>query len=264
VTLKFPHGLTKVCREKKLLTLVKFWYQLKKQSTNGYLSKGSLSSLNCHHSQFWPKLKKLSQLGYIRLYKNGYALVSYDCLWKSLGYTYSFKRKEETIERRNNFRILKVSDTEIDYVWDELDRLLVFNSFKRQEKATSTVTTTMPKYTKEYINGSLNHVYSVIIDGSIEQKAESALNLFKFKNANLDVSLSCKGFARILGYKSSYSGHLHQHKFYEPVKRCVKVITEWNDYFGKETVKQLRSLHHRPFFYDKSSGGIYLQLCNQI
>lgn len=263
MVLKFPHGLTKVCRERKLLTLVKFWYVLKAQSTNGYFPKGSLSNLDCN-SQLWPNLRKLVKFGFIRPYKNGYALVSYDKLWKCLGYTYSFKRKGFTLERRNNFRILKAPSTEIDFVWEELDRLLVNDCFKKQEKAVSTVLTTMPKYTKEYINGSLNHVYSVTMDGTMEEKACSALNLFQSQKVNLDVSLSCKGFARILGFKSSYSGHKHQHQFYEPVKRCVKVITEWNDLMGIEAVKQLRKLYHRPFFYDKSSGGIYLTLCNQI
>jgi len=262
---KLPYGLTKVCREKKLLTLVKFWYKLKTQAKNGCLVKGSLIHVSDESlSQIYSKLKKLQQLGLLRPYKKGYLICSYDSLWKYLGYSYSFKRKGEKRERRNNFRILKVPSSELDYAWDELDRLLIFDSLKKQEKAISTVKASMPKYTQEYVNGSLNHVYSVIIAGTIEEKAISALNLFQLNNVNQDVTLSSKGVSKVLGYRSSYSGYTHLQKFYNPVLRCIKICSEWNDFFGKETAKQLRSKFHKPFFYDKMSGGVYLRISSLI
>lgn len=267
---KMPEGLTRVCRERGVLTLVKFYYQLKTLTIEGFIPKGkALPMIQKKYpqstSQVYVKLKKLSELGFVRINRTGYSLVSYDSLFKSLGYTRSYKRTKTNQVRHNNFKLQKFSTSELEYCYDELDQIEVIKSLQKQAYRIKSSKVTMPNIRNDYVdmNKGSRLVYFPNIKGTLEERGIQCMNLFMVKDVNTDITLSCSGVARCLGFRSSNSGWRWETILFRPIKRCVLVIKELNKFLGTQMLKSLTHLSPN-FFYDEYSGGIYYRLSNQF
>lgn len=175
--LKVPEQLFKKANERGLFSLLQYWYKLKCLNIEGYF-KGNYTSfiaqkLNISIKTAYAIIAKMIELKWIVKQSNGISLVKYDLLWKHFDLVRSYTSK---------FKIFKVQSTLkyfVEYVAAEEIRL----NLQRQN------------YVLDKKINKLNAKLKVTLDAD-KKLIESELGIL------YDVTLSCRGIARLLGFKS--------------------------------------------------------------
>jgi len=230
--IKVPEGAIRLANELGILVDLKFYYQLKVINEEGCFKKGSVVPLiqknyNFSQSSIWRKIKRLSKLGLINKDKNSYHLVRYDKLFEILGYDLTQNNKTKRI---GNFKIFKLSLKKIDnliayvakeeidlnldrqayQVWQKIRSNSEFKKLLRKER-------TQPRSLKD-IRGFIDKLYnnsnkvesientkqSKIATRYIEESKKHSLKNNSY--CNLDITLSNRGIAKLLGFRTTLKG----------------------------------------------------------
>lgn len=198
--LKVPPGAYKKANEMGILNEFLFYYSLKSINIEGCFPRGSIvlisEKVGVSIITVKRNLKKLEVLGW--LVKNGTSrnLVSYDHVFKSLGYDL------------DSLKLFRVST---DNFRDNLFVKEIENNFKSQEAAivnkhiakiadTEKTSSTLNKTLRKNFNRSRELYWQI-------KNIRKERYLGK---VNYDVTLSCAGLSRLFGYSSSMQGHLIQ------------------------------------------------------
>ena len=194
-----------------------FFYQLKSLTIEGRFQKQDILKLFQNkyvisYSNFRLKLNNLIKLGWVEELEKEYKLIKYDKFFEMMGYERerfsAIKRLKFIIQIPNRYKIFKIETNKltnlVQYVAYEEIKL----NFKRQAFAilqdlkTNPLKKTIQKKLKGKLRlndlSSFNDLNRVLIE---------VLNLPKFvKTSKYDISLSCKGIAKLMGFTSVTMG----------------------------------------------------------
>jgi hypothetical protein len=249
--LKVPEGLIKKSNQFGFLPDVIFWYQLKSLNIEGKLIKGKIETLlfkkfGYSHSSTWRKIKNLVDYGWLRPDKNEYKIISYQLFFCKLGY--KFEEKID-IKGYNNviknykplFKINKIEVSKLPYFFEYCAYQDIKFNFQKQAYV----------ILRQIKKNPGNPIYQSIIQKKILEKVKlSDINSFDLinqfiiesrkeetwkKTSDFDITLSCQGLSKLLGYSSSYTGHAIQQRLdylglIKVEKR--KVLMETTDFFA--------------------------------
>lgn len=239
--LKIPEGAIRRANELDCLKDLEFYYELKALRDNGFFRKGEIVSLvkknyGTSESSVWRKIKRLLNIKLVRRYREGYRLVNYDTLFEYLGYDleYNFIR-----ERKGSFKIFKIDKRNVSelitYTAKEEIKLnltrqafKVFKSVSKQDRFKElhrNHTQIKPKSLKE-IQFIIDELYKGIDKVEYLREIKASKDLTKYiemtqktdienEYVNLDIALSNRGIAKLLGYKSQESGFKIQKRLVE-------------------------------------------------
>lgn len=240
IQVKVPYRLLQKANEQGVGSDVEFYYQLKSLTPHGSFIKGTVVPIiqekyGYSSASIWRKIRRLRELGWMRNNKLAYHLSSYDTIWKSLGY--NLKR-----DKRGNLKF-------------PLSRFVLTN-FKSQ-CAQHDIHINLKKQTL-HVRKNLQHAelrkddYTAMqncdtfdlrlkLDALGQKRPVDIVRAYErsIENANLedalmkdvprcnpDITLSCKGVAKLLGHESASTGHriiktLEQNKLIDVRRRVV-------------------------------------------
>jgi len=259
ILLKVPEGLIRKANEEKILNDVIFYYQLKSLTIEGHFKKNGLirlvqSKFRISESSIWRKVKKLVELGYLIKSKEGYSLIRYDAFFKSLHYDIAVCTKSKSIfgtmvryKRRGSFKIFKILVQNLDNFLSYIAYEEIKLNFQKQEynicKSSNNLSLLIPKKKLNYYQ---------YINKLLQMKLQNHYIKTKMKHQfinfiNTDVTLSCLGLSKLLGFLSSRSGYLIE-------KNLVKLGLI-------DIQKRLVLYETNPFMFRKSGLG---DVCNNF
>lgn len=249
--IKIPEGLVRKARQQGVYRTIMFWYKLKPIYKLGRFSKKDFYQTVHQYYQISDSnirlhLNKLIELGLIKVSKEFYQLISYDKLFTHFNYDLSYKRVNKRILRKGNFAIDKVDLTDISVLEDRIDCGEIKLNIRRQEHKIKAVSKkTMPNIPKKETIISNGPRSKCSFDGSSIEISKTALLKVKDhfivtnnqQKVNIIIGISCKGIAKLLGYKSTKSVHDLKyraanygliHMFDQSVifKKCCNILDE--------------------------------------
>lgn len=221
--LKIPQGAYRRAKERKILRQVAYMLELKTiLPSHGFLSNKDINDLPDHlgcRRTIKRNLSACISANLIKRTRHGYRLVSFDALCQELGYDLSESKTTRNRIRRGSFKIHRIPldrTPDIKMV-DIMAKLDLQDNLKSQVKAAYT------RYRQDLLNDHkvplkraghaemtdrLNtdcpeDVYIVKSSQIAKEKLQEhdVLSSEKYLKgyANLDITLSCEGFGRILG-----------------------------------------------------------------
>lgn len=217
--LKVPEGLFKKANLQGVLLDIEFWYRLKSLNKEGSLKKGYIEEVISEEflmsfSSVWRKINRLIKLGWIKKEKTEYLLIKYDKLWDSLGYDLTSNNNKK---RLGNFKINKIKNNSYNLkyflkivAYEDIKNNLrqqrfVIRNFLKKEKYFELIPKNIWEKIKVLDQSGFYELFNFLIDS----KKYSFLENKNFLN-KVDSSLSSFGISKILGFKSSFSGHFWQ------------------------------------------------------
>lgn len=180
-TLKVPTGLIRRANYSGLYHDVLFYYKLKSLESNGVLDKSELielvrSNFDISGASIWRKVRSLVDLGLLVKTKHSYRLISYKKLYKKLNI-------------RKNTRVFNINADFSNFI-DLISLNEIKRSLKRQDVQVSK---------KRRILRSGKPTSEQVVVKSNDPND----SIYR----DLDVTLSCKGVAKLLGFKSASIGY---------------------------------------------------------
>lgn len=205
--IKVPIGLYKIANENNLLNVLKFYYKLKTLTVHGAFKENDFINIckdNLYISYNTAKKYKtlLIKNKFVFIKDNHIHLISYDKLWDLLNVP----------KFNDRYKLIYTSNENFDN--DIILAEIKFN-LKKQEK----------KLQNKYINNELNLSLDTATNAKNKKlrkvllcNMNSKLNISKqfqkiqtnldsLLDINFQITLSCKGVANILGFKSQSKGH---------------------------------------------------------
>lgn len=226
--IKVPEGIMLKSRNLGIWKSIIFWYKIKPiYQTGSFLRKGFIDIVqefyDISKANIYLHLSVLKGLGLIKQDKLYYKLVSYDQLFKRLGYDLKLYKTNRKL-RKGNFAIDKVEVEDLDILEDRIDCGEIKLNLRRQEYKLKKVSPGSMSNILESHLKTTGKQQTIVFDGSNIELSKSLLLNVKDRltiSHNQDkifmvMGLSCKGLCRILGYKSTKSVH-------DLKKRCSKL-----------------------------------------
>lgn len=231
IYIKVPQSSYKMANEQGILKEYLFWYSLKGINIEGVFCRGEIiekvkSRVDLSESNIRAKFSKLEKLGWITRSNNGgISLSKYDVVWNTLGI---HKMSRDGIKI---FRIITGGDIcdiqskiELEEIKDCLlkQSFAVSTSFVNQKLGEDTVS--KPSVVNKKIRRKLLKNVDFAKMFVLQNK-----NILKSKSKiNYDITLSCMGVAKLLGYTSAMQGYLIEQKlkkfgYLEVEKRLVYI-----------------------------------------
>lgn len=202
--LKVPEGLFCLSNKQKILSDVIFYYHLKSLNVEGVLPFGQIihlirSHFNVSESSTRRKLKQLLNLGFIKKYQQGYSLINYDTLWKTVGLDV-----KQRGNRRGKFKIFKIPPNDLPLFYERVSQEeIAWNLFKQQYRVY-----------EQFRKGTNMHKSMPKVQGVVFSELPIAAQidayLHKTNVRDLDVTLSCLGVAKLMGCNTAAFGCLLQ------------------------------------------------------
>lgn len=271
IRLKVPQGLVKKANQLKVWNDVLFYYKMKSLRVEGSFHKSEVVKVvsgrfGYSEPSIWRKLRKLIDLGYVFKVGDHYCLVSYDVLFKKLGFTLVETKKK----KRSGFPIFRIESRDLNNFLDYIGLEEIKSSFFRQRKSLKS---------SEHIgliqNHSLETFKQMFRKSNINQKIDSLLDLKSLSyliakgvqdvslKQNLDITISCFGISRLLGFLSPSTGYAIERRLEElgliQIRRR-KFLVECNPLLVE---KVYQSLKHIPNFILKENK-VYLIYTNEL
>ncbi len=204
VTLKILQGSYRIANENGILTEFIFYHQLKRLRIDGFFARGTIKNyfdaLPYKEVTIRSKITRMIELGFIRKENGGYQLISYDDLWKLLGYD---------LRDPSKYRIIRVnSDTE--FKW-ELMTLEIDKNIRSQERIAikghiykecdlNPDTDKIPKKLIKAMARKFSHKIA------LRKQLLEIRRTLSYAKVNYDFTLSCEGVAKLFGYTSGAQG----------------------------------------------------------
>jgi len=172
---KVPEGMIKQSNSNGTTHLIKLWYNLKSNKNSGhYITLKEIQDCtNESFSSIYKKITKMIELKWINKDSNGFKLISYDKLFKLLGYNMAIKKCKKGF-RAGTFKIFKIAiQNFLENIYIEEIKL----NFQKQK-------------------------YRVR-----KKLTQKRVKVDTTNRVNKDITLSVRGVSRILGYKSASTGY---------------------------------------------------------
>ena len=181
--IKVPEGCRRASCAAGLESEVIIFFKLKSIRVDGFFKTGInlsqiTSKLDTTERTVRRWFTKLEECGFAYRNDNGIGLISYDRLYTRLGYDMSIKRNRNGKTRVGSFKIYKIDALDVKHIGSAITAEEIRLNQSRQEYMIKMKHLPMP---------------SKQPDTNIGNKCER--------------SISCSGVAKLLGYKSSSSGH---------------------------------------------------------
>jgi len=289
--LKVPEGIVKRANQLGIWVDVVFYYQLKSLTIEGILRKGEIepilvSRFNLTRPSIWRKLKRLVDLGLVKKEKDFYKLYNYDKLFHVLGYWLGKKtyyKNEKRVSRLGRFKIWHISVDCLSNFLEYITRQEIELNYKRQLykisqtlKQDDFLLDLIPKnklkvsLTKtkslDFIKDQLN--INDLVEKSIKAKTISYNEAkigedYYSKQSNIDLTLSCSGLARLLGFKSAASGYKLEQRLKELgllIIKKRKILIEKNPLFANQLYEKVKNIRN----YVLADNQLYYYLPNQL
>ncbi|NCU26101.1 hypothetical protein EOM86_05185 [Candidatus Nomurabacteria bacterium] len=179
MNLKIPEGCIKRANDLGIKAQVIAFFRMKTLNEHGFIRLGEIPvaalylGISDRTLRRW--LDQCQRVGLIYRDGGGYGLISYDGLFRKLGYDMSPKTTRSGRSRAGRFKIFKINAQHRDKLLAIIAREEAALNMSRQEYAINR------KLTQKHKSGNVN--------------------------VNRSVSLSCSGLARLLGYSSPSTGH---------------------------------------------------------
>lgn len=195
---------------------------LKSVSPHGSFSKGSVgptiqSHFDISAASLWRRMKRLVELGWVRNHKLAYHLTSYDDVWKDLGYDLKRTKRNTLSFPLSRFRLVNFRqqcaqhDLHINLKRqsDNVRKNLQHAGLRKDDYAAMQNCDT---YELKQRLDELGEKRPVDIvrsheESVLSEQLEKASEISEVPRCNIDITLSCKGFAKLIGLKSASSGH---------------------------------------------------------
>jgi hypothetical protein len=263
--LKIPEGLSKRARGKNIWTVVESYYNLKVFNTEGCFHKTKIiqifsSIFPISTAGAWRRIKEMVDHGVLRKEGDHYSLISYDRLFEKLGYDLSWNQKGR---RRGSFRIIKISTKFIKafllYVALEELRLNLDRQRRNVKRMANRLSIPIKNLEKIHIDAKINILNDLQSLAYIDLRGKRNSKPVN----NPDVTISCKGFSRLMGYVSSAAGwgllrKMEENGLIRIVKR--QILVDCNVALAKDEYEKVRQ---NPCYF-LSRGMLYFNYTNKI
>jgi len=291
VSLKVPEGIVQKANQLGIWVDVLFYYQLKSLNVEGVLKKGEIEPIlidrfNLTRPSIWRKIKRLINLGLLIKTENFYKLCSYDSLFFILGYSLEEKiyyKGDKKLRRKGNFKIWQIAVDKLKSFLENIARKEIELNYQRQLykisqtlKQDEYLLKLIPK-NKLKVNlvdlESLDLIKNLLNINNLVEKSFKAkqISYLEAKNgesyystqSNIDVTLSCNGLAKLLGFKSAASGYKLEQKLKKLGLISIKtrkILIETNPLFASQLYEKVRSIKN----YVLNNGRLYYFLPNQL
>ena len=263
ILLKVPEQSFFRCNQQKKLNDYIFWLKVKSLSIDGAFKPKHFTyiadQLHLSISMVRKYIKRLLDLEWIVKQEESYQLISYNRLWVQLGYDV----RDLGI---TDYLIFKVKVTELSQLRLSIIKEEIKTNFLKQK------TSILKKELKnvvllsdsEKMQEKLCKNVKKRIDQIIKSGWKNQLNIIRKHIQpliNYDVTLSCEGLAKLLGYNTAMSGWSIEQ---ELKNNCLAKITNRVLLVAKDISYQIYSSLDLPnsFFY--KDGSLYKQLPNLI
>lgn len=275
--LKIPEGLVKKANQQGILNEVIFWYKLKSINIEGKLEKNKLfyflsQEFNLSFSAVWKNFNKLLKLNCIIEYKDYYQIIKYDEFFSIIGFGIRDKFSYGFINGYNEIikiKIFKIINTDLKHFLEYIIYEEIKLNFQRQayqilqkiKQNKEFLLQSIPKKTLNEIKlnniNSFNLINYYLIDQNKNEK-------FWIKENDYDITISCFGLSKLLGYTSSQTGFAFLRKLRDLnliFIKTRKILIEINDYFAKILYEKYKKISSK---YVLEQGRLYYYNTNKI
>jgi len=275
INLKVPAGIIKRANEKGILSDLLFYYQLKSLNIDGSFKQGQITPLliskfNYSSSSIWRKIGNLVKLDFIIKNEYEYNLISYDRFFSTLGYNLDEKIYYKNYSKRyGNFKIFKIPVNELNNFIERITYEEIKLNFKKQayqilkqvKDSSSSINRLIPKNILKKITLRDISSFELINNYLIDQKILKVEDKEFDKN---DISLSCSGIAKMMGFNSASKGWKLEKKLEKLGFLYIqprKYLLEINDYLANILFKSLSSISPN---YVLDQGRLYYYGINKL
>lgn len=214
IRLKVPASLLYKAAQANLRTPVIYYYALKSFQANGLFNRGELVKYltekkgKCR-ATIKKNLAKLIALGWVRKTKQGYQVASYNTVWDRLGF-------DVYADHLGLLYVPSNVDFETHVALEELKK----NQFKQKKAIERELIIRTTKITRtDYLLSSRSALQKKRIAAlkkdnveTLKRKEFNALRALEISYVETDNSLTCEGFAKLIGKASGASGFRIQQK----------------------------------------------------
>lgn len=291
--LKIAQGLSSIAREKGILNECVNYFKLKLHTIDGFYSDKTFTNdlrnvFECSPKHVYNIINRLVQLGFVKRNSNGYAVVSYDKFYGILGYDMTRTIGKSDKVRLGSFKMHKIYKGQVvTNIKDCIDLRMIMVDLKKQlhcikrklskdlrvknavpinlkrGKKAKYVGLSLKEKANKYVADNLIHIDKLNQSGKLifDNEAELEINtILASKLCNLDITLSIRGIANLLGCSISYAFYL-----IERMIKADKVKSVPRQYFIEHCSSYEYFIsNYDPRYYRYRDMGIYKVMANKL